>query len=680
MQLVSVGGVYCDSYSSPTLTNCILWGDTTPEISGTPLVSYSDVQGGWTGTGNVNINPGFAFADDFHLLPGSPCIDVGTNSPIGDLPTEDADGNPRALDGNGDGQAVADIGAYEFNPVSPAIASSPSALEAFAYAGGPNPAPRSLSIRNSAVGILAWQITEDCSWLNVNPSAGNCQQEIDSVVVSFDIAGLPSGEYFCVLNIDAPQAANNPRDFLVMLHLGNARHVPAEYPTIQAAINAAVPRDWVLVADGVWTGTGNKDLDLGGKAITVRGLNGLANCVIDCEGSGRGFYFHSNETPAARVEGFTIRGASAGGVFCYFSSPAIADCMIAGNAATYGGGLYCRFSSVTLTNCTINGNTGGGVYCDPAIPTLTNCTINGNTTTSNGGGVCCSSYSSPTLTNCTISGNTAHSGGGGVFCHISSPTLTNCTISGNVVSGHGSGGGVYCEYDCSPVLTNCTISRNTAVYEGGGLYSYDSSPTLTSCILWGDTPREVSAWGPSTVLTYCDIQGGWSGIGNIDADPLFLNPLRGNYRLLPTSPCIDTGDNAAVPTGVLTDLDGKPRVVDGNGDGNAVVDMGAYEYQTDPLPGDLDGDDDLDYADYSLLRLAMGRGSGAPAFNPAADLDQDGCVTLVDYQVWIVYYRDFIGDPAAAPPRPGKPVYLNHDAAPDAADTAPFVKGLPKRQ
>jgi len=123
--------------------------------------------------------------------------------------------------------------------------------------------------------------------------------------------------------------------------------VPNQYPTIQAAIDASVDGDVVTVADGVYTGTGNRDIDYWGKALTVRSENGPANCTIDCQASPsnkhRGFYFHTNETAASVLDGFTIQNgfapfneicyASGGGILCQYASPTIRNCIIRENTA-----------------------------------------------------------------------------------------------------------------------------------------------------------------------------------------------------------------------------------------------------------------------------------------------------------------------------------------------------------
>jgi len=121
---------------------------------------------------------------------------------------------------------------------------------------------------------------------------------------------------------------------------------PSDYQTIQEAIDAAEAGDTVLVADGTYTGIGNKNLDFHGKAITVQSENGPENCIIDCERDGRGFIFQSGEGENSIVSGFTITYAAysgstgplgGGAIYCWSSSPTITNCIMRGNEASYGG-------------------------------------------------------------------------------------------------------------------------------------------------------------------------------------------------------------------------------------------------------------------------------------------------------------------------------------------------------
>ena len=335
---------------------------------------------------------------------------------------------------------------------------------------------------------------------------------------------------------------------LVVLAVTSTRadtiYVPDDQPTIQAAISAASEGDVVIIRDGIYTGEGNKNLNFGGKPITVRSENGPENCVIDCEGDGRGFTFHWGETKAAVVEGLTIchgsktYDAGGGGIACFNSSPTIVNCMIAGNWGHYGGGILCSDSNPTIVDCVITRNgcyVGGGIYCDRD--------------------------SKPTIANCTIIGNYTSADGGAVYVWNSNPTIINCIVWGNQDGIHVSGSG--------------------------------GSPTIMYSDVQGGFPGDGNI---DAYPIFVDPEGP-------DDDPDTWED--NNYRLAAGSPCIDAGDNTTVPPDSLDldgdgdmgepvpfDFDGSPRFVDdpetddtGNGT-PPIVDVGAYEFS----PGDLDGD------------------------------------------------------------------------------------------
>ena len=232
-----------------------------------------------------------------------------------------------------------------------------------------------------------------------------------------------------------------------------------------------------------------------------------------------------------------------------------------------------------------------GIYYENIVfgtQAITLCSENGAAyTTIDGGGtgrvVYFNSDSSGALSS-TLKGFTITNGGaGGIDMHHASPTITNCVITGNTNYSHGGGIGHY-GY-CYPKVTNCTISGNHTDESGGGIYAPCVGViTVVNSIVWGNSgDGEIyTGCGASTVnMTYSNIQGGYSGTGNIDADPLFVNADIGDFHLQPTSPCIDVGNTATeLPE---TDFENDPRTVDGDGNGTVTVDMGADEYGTDAL-------------------------------------------------------------------------------------------------
>ena len=251
-----------------------------------------------------------------------------------------------------------------------------------------------------------------------------------------------------------------------------------------------------------------------------------------------------------------------------------------------GGGMYNQFnSSPTLTNVSFNGNLanddGGGMFNNGGCsPTLTNVAFRGNSSSGFGGGMY-NVYNSSILTNVTFSENLSGLDGGGMFNHNSNSSLTNVTFSGN--SAH-NGGGLYNTNSSSPTLTNVTISGNIAVDSGGGMHNSYSNPTITNTIVWGNKPDQIYNNGSSPSIRYSDIQGGYTGTGNLNVNPLW-DSLANNGGFTQThalgagSPAIDTGNPNNCPS---TDQRSFHRPIDGNGDGTAACDMGAYEYASYP--------------------------------------------------------------------------------------------------
>jgi len=368
---------------------------------------------------------------------------------------------------------------------------------------------------------------------------------------------------------------------------------PSGYPytSIQAAINAVVDGDTVLVHDGTYV----ENINFLGKAITVKSVNGAAS-TINGNGSSSVVTFNHGEGSGSVLDGFTITNgyaAMGGGIYCDSSSPTISNCTISENTSTNaGGGISCwNSSSPIITNCTVSENrarfNGGGISCyGTCSPIITNCTIIGNTS-GWGGGISCGYSSSPSITNCTVSAN-AGSLGGGISCDTScSPTMTNCIVTGNTAS---TGGGIYCYSASSPTIINSTISGNTA-NTGGGIYcDSTSSSSVKNTILWGDVPNEIYLAGNSITMIYSDVdQDGYAGSsGNIRQDPLFFDSANGDFSLQSASPCIDAGTSDGSPA---TDMKDSPRsdtpqIPNTGGGTYAYYDMGALEYV--PLP-DLTG-------------------------------------------------------------------------------------------
>jgi parallel beta-helix repeat protein len=406
-------------------------------------------------------------------------------------------------------------------------------------------------------------------------------------------------------------------------------HVPAGYPTIQSAIDTATEGQTIWIADGVYTGNGNRDITFKGKAITVRSENGPENCIIDCEADSvnnhYGFYFSYGEGSDSVINGFTITGAYNSSDYTNGGAGIVCDRDYDGPGNGSGG---CHPS---ISNCIVRDNTalvGGGIACISSHPTISNCTITDNTASYGaGGGIYCHDRSNPNITGCYIRGNRSKYQGGGIHCN-GNPTITNCLIVNNSGGSHW-GGGISCLNQSSPEITNCTISGNSADAGAGIGCRYLCNPKITNCILWANGTQEIYKYVSTPSIKYSDIQGGYTGTGNINANPCFVSESGGDYYLsqivagqVVDSPCLNAGSDTAESLGMDVFTTRTDKICD-----VGVVDMG-YHYPNGIIAGnpDLDGDDDIDLVDFAIL---AGQWLQEPG-EPSADIAPPGGDGIVD--------------------------------------------------
>ncbi|MFC1991695.1 choice-of-anchor Q domain-containing protein [Chloroflexota bacterium] len=344
------------------------------------------------------------------------------------------------------------------------------------------------------------------------------------------------------------------------------------YTSLQSALGPAVSGDEIRVAQGTYK-----------PSVEVGGTGDRYKC----------FQLKNDVAIYGGYAGYGKPDPDARNISTY---PTI----LSGNVGTYSSGdnSYHVFyhpdgtnlnNTAVLDGCIIIGGNanalsnphdqGGGMYNWACEPTVTNCSFITNTA-SNGGGGMFNLFSTPILTNCSFITNTASLFGGGMYNFECAPTVTNCSFIDNIAGF--SGGGIGNDVS-SPTLTNCTFIGNTASVRGGGMSNLYSSPTVTNCIFWNNTPNEIYDESSNPYVTYCDVQGGYSGSGNINANPL----LNATLHLMAGSPCIDAGNNFA-PAIPATDFEGDPRLIDDpatpdTGLGTPhIVDMGADEYLGQP--------------------------------------------------------------------------------------------------
>jgi hypothetical protein len=467
------GALYiaCSAQQCPiSANNCIFWGSAGPICTNDPdytilSLRYCDIQGGWPGEGNIDVDP--LFADPGYWDPN------GTPEDASDDFWVDGDYHLKNQSGRWDPNSQSWV---QDDVTSPCIdAGDPNSPV------GDEPEPNGGRINMGAYGGTA-----------------EASKSYSERIIYVDDDG------------------------------------PADFATIQAAIDDANDGDTVLVAPGIYTGDGNRDIDFGGKAITVKSENVPGTCIVDAQGSWnnwhRGFYFHSGEQADSVLDGFTVTGGypdlyGGGGILCSRSSPTIRNCVIVGNVGPGAGGLGLGGSDTVVSDCIIAGN-------------RTMFLSGGN---ADGGGLTCEGDGHAVLENCTIYGNrTGVSGAGGaIYAGLGrwgKISLVNCILFGNraVYGNQISRAPINMAVPAISVeVRNCLIENDPNALGGSVLLSH-----LIDCI-WGNPLFANPGHWDDEIIPRSWTDGDYhlksqSGRWDPNSESWVIDDV--------TSPCIDAGD------------------------------------------------------------------------------------------------------------------------------------------
>ncbi len=380
----------------------------------------------------------------------------------------------------------------------------------------------------------------------------------------------------------------------IFLERSSARTAQIEHCSFSGNRSSGLPYPYTVVVEADETLLADCDFSgNNGYGMVVRGDELHAARCTFTGNTGGGLV--AGVVERASISDITaIKNGRAGLVVGATEYAKVSDSVFRGNGpGEYGSGVRTASDNVVLERCIIEGNRaedGGGVRGNTE---LRDCIVRGNHASYRGGGVFGDRIR---IINSVIADNTAVGNGGGVYAE--SVAAAGSQIIGNV--SQAGAGGIDTLHEL--VATNCVVAGNFAgQWSGGGVFVTSGTATLSNCILWHNTAPRGAQLGvgltASLVAAFNNVEGGRKGVwrpenqvnftwkrSNIDADPLFVNPDAGDYRLQAGSPCIDAADNRAVPEFVAADPDRHFRFHDdpntpdtGRGRG-AIVDMGAFEF------------------------------------------------------------------------------------------------------
>ena len=536
------------------------------DLYGAAAVSYSCAPWLSLNNGNVTNTPSLRSVTDgdYTLLPGSSCIDAGTT--ISGF-AEDINLTSRPI-----GFAW-DIGAHE----TPLSGDQPFTCN---FTATPTEGVDSVTVDFTPHFAGA---NTDVTWYRWQFGDGNVDTGAAAGAISHTY--LP-GMYDVTLSVSnsAGEADSETKAAFIRvssynLYVStNGTHTfpfdsPAKAANNIAAAVAAAPNSTqavVWVGDGTWKMSTQVKIE---KAVTVRSLNGPTKTTTSVPGQQRSFcLFH----PDAVVDGFTMTTSGQGnhvmdGAGVFMLQGTVTNCIIR-NIVIGGRGAAIWMAGGRVVDCHLHDNRtyewqygyGGGIYIENY-----------------------SQYGEALAENCRIERNECQSkrGGGGVY--MKRGTLRNCLIVSNSATynipsrGYGIGGGVCM---VGGMVENSTVTRNFSIQSGGGVHMGNASAELVNTIVYDNSvllavDGERNLFNIGGTVGFSCIAPVSSGIGNTDANPLFIDPDALNFCLQTASPCMDSGRYAAWMDGAV-DLNGDRRII------NGAVDMGCFEVP-DPWDGPL---------------------------------------------------------------------------------------------
>lgn len=644
--------------SQNSILNSIIWDNDL--VGDTLNIDYSLVQGGWPGAGNLDSDPLFADSSlgDYSLQAGSPGIDAGNPQVL----FLDIDGSRNDMGYLGGRGLFTSFNRYTFDPIGISESGNHFRDKEFSITNlsadsvlieSASFSTENFSLSTAQFPRIIAPFSSDTLSINFHPQVTGENQdslaiEIADLGVSFIyLQGLGLGESTLYGSIKGIlSAAGSP--YLIMDHVtinhgdsliiepGVELRFTGWYKfTVYGRLRAiGTETDSIIfthqenTADSLWWGLRFKNGDDGSE---------LRYCRIEYGRAQLSGYGYTSD----------FRG---GGIYISSTALTVSHCTISNNQASWdkGGGIAIVGSSKTphIVNCVIENSRGQGIACFGSVPKIKNSIIQNNSSS----GVYLEA-ASPVFENVTIRNNAGGIEIASSFEGESAPVFSHCLITGNTTISQGAG--IYCEDgDAKPRFINCTIVDNTLSHsgEGAGLYiSRSAEIWVINSIIANNTPDGIcsnDAYSKTLKVAYSNIQGGYAGIGgnrdsvqwlagNVDEDPLFVDPNREVYALLENSPAIDTGTHFFV-YGNDTIVNLSPEEFSGS-----APDMGAFETTlTTVHPGDADNNGVVDAYDVLPIGIFFNQ-IGAPRTNQGFGWD---AVSAIQYLEPAATYADVNGD------------------------------------